>query len=119
MEFLAVVLLTGAGGAAYLTAVWLSTESRAIRFWATGAVVGSIVLGIATILTTACGLAENRSELYYERCEGSVPYIPLYAIPLLLAAPFLRRVVPGASLLVVGGFLVAAAIAIPLQLLSV
>jgi hypothetical protein len=81
MEFLAVVLLTGA---AYLTAVWLSTESRAIRFWAIWAVVGSIVLGIATILTTACGLAENRSELYYERCEGSVPYIPLYAIPLQL-----------------------------------
>jgi hypothetical protein len=31
MEFLAVVLLVGAGGAAYLMAVWFSTESRPIR----------------------------------------------------------------------------------------
>jgi hypothetical protein len=119
MDVLLVVLLVGAGGAGYLTAVWLSTDSKAIRFWAIWAVIGSIVLGIATILTTACGLAENRSELYYQRCEGSVPYIPLYAIPLLLAAPILRRFVPGTFLLVVGAFLVAAAIAIPLQLLSV
>jgi len=119
MEFLVVVLLTGAAGAAYLTAVWLSTESRAIRLCAIWAVVGSIVLGIGAILTTACSLAENRSELYYERCEGSVPYIPLYVIPLLLAAPLLRRFVPGALLAVMGGFLVAIAIAIPLRLLSV
>ncbi len=119
MDFLVVVLLAGVGSAAYLTTVWLCTESRAIRICAIWAVVGSIVLGIATILTTACGIAESRSEIFYERCEGSVPYIPLYAIPLLLAAPFLRRYVPGALLLVVGGFLVAAAIAIPMQLLSV
>lgn len=118
MGFLVVLLLTGAG-AAYLRALWLSTESRAVRCWAIWAVVGSIVLGIATILTTACGLAENRSELYYERCEGSVPYIPLYAIPLLLTAPFLRRFMPGALLFAAGGLLVAAAIAIPMQLLSV
>jgi hypothetical protein len=119
MDFLVVVLLVGAGGAAYLIVVWLSTESRPIRLCAIWAVVGSIMLGIAAILTTACGLAENRSELFYERCEGSIPYMPLYAIPLLLAAPILRRFVPGAFLLVVGAFLVAAAIAIPLQLLSV
>lgn len=119
MDFLVVVLLVGAGGAGYLTAVWLNTESRAIRFWAVSAVIGSIVLGIAAILTTACGLAENRSELYYQRCEGSVPYIPLYAIPLLLATPVLRRFAPGAFVLAVDAFLVGAAIAIPLQLLSV
>ena len=119
MDFFAVVLLVGAGGAAYLIAVWLSTESKPIRLCAIWAVIGSIVLGIAAILTTACSLAENRSELYYERCEGSVPYIPLYVIPLLLAAPILRRFVPGAVLLGVGCLLVAAAIAIPLQLLSV
>ncbi len=119
MEFLVVVLLTGAGGAVYLTAVWRSTESRAIRVWAIWAVVGSIALGIDAILNTACGIAENRSELFYERCEGSVPYIPLYAVPLLLAAPFLRRFVPGALLLVAGGFLVAVAIAVPMHLLSV
>jgi hypothetical protein len=119
MDFLVVVLLTGAGGAAYLATVWLSTESGATRFWAIWAVVGSVVLGIAAILTTACGIAENRSELFYERCEGPVPYIPLSAIPLLLAAPLLRRFMPGALLLVVVGFLVAAAIMIPLRLLSV
>jgi putative copper export protein len=73
MDVLLVVLLVGAGGAGYLTAVWLSTESRPIRHCAIWAVIGSIVLGIAAILTTACSLAENRSELYYERCEGSVP----------------------------------------------
>lgn len=119
MDPLAVVLLVGAGGAAYLTVVWLSTESRAARLCAILAMVGSIVLCMGAILTTACSLAENRSALFYERCEGSVPYIPLYAIPLLLAVPFLRPFVSGALLLVMGGLLVAAAIAIPLQLLSV
>lgn len=113
------VALIGAGIAAYVTAVWLSTESRAIRFWAIWAVVGSIILGIAAILTGFCGIAENRSELFQERCEGSVPYIPLYAIPLLLLTPILRRFVPGALLLVVDVLLIAAAIAIPSQLLSV
>jgi hypothetical protein len=71
-----VVLLAGAGGASYLAAVWFSTESRAIRLWAIWAVVGSIVLGLAAILTTACGIAENRSELYYERCEGQFRTYP-------------------------------------------
>lgn len=119
MAPLVVILLAGAGGAAYLAAVWLSTESRAIRFWAIWAVVGSLVLLIATAFISLCGIAENRSELYNSRCEGSVPYIPMYAIPLLLATPILRHFVSGAWLLVVEGFLVAAAIATPLQLLSV
>lgn len=114
-----VFVLAGVSGGAYLAAVWLSTESRAIRVWAIWAVVGSIVLGIATILALFCGLLENRSELFHERCDGSVPYIPLYAVPLLLAAPFLRRFVPGALLGVAGGFLIAVAIAVPLRLLSV
>lgn len=118
MGFLVVLMLAGVG-AVYLRAVWLCTESRAIRLWAIWALVGSVVLGIAAILTTACGIAENRSELYYERCEGSVPYMPLYAIPLLLAMPFLRRFVSGALLFVASGLLVVAAIAIPMQLLSV
>lgn len=114
-----VCLLAGAAGAAYVAAVWLATKSRAIRFWAIWALVGSVVLFIATLLTTLCGLAENRSELFHERCEGSIPYIPLYAIPMLLAAPFLRRFVSGAVVLSLGGALIAAAIIIPLQLLSV
>jgi hypothetical protein len=58
---------------AYLMAVWFSTESRPIRLCVIWVVIGSIVLGIAAILTTVCSLAGNRSELYYERCEGSVP----------------------------------------------
>jgi hypothetical protein len=35
-------------------------------------VIGSIVLGIAAILTTVCSLAENRSELYYEPALGVI-----------------------------------------------
>lgn len=116
---LVLILLAGAGGAAYLAAVWLSTESRAIRFWAIWAVVGSLVLLIATAFISLCGTAENNSELFHERCEGSIPYIPLYATPLLLAAPLLRRFVSGTLVLLVGALLVAAAIAVPLQLLSV
>jgi hypothetical protein len=119
MAPLVVILLAIASGAAYIAAVWHSTESRAIRFWAVWALVGSAVLCIATILTTFCGIAENRSELFHERCEGSVPYIPMYAIPLLLAIPFLRRFLPGVLLLMVSVILIAAAIAIPHQLLSV
>jgi hypothetical protein len=114
-----IVVLIGAAIAAYLTAVWLSTKSRAILFWAIWAVVGSAVLLIAAILTAFCGIAENNSDLFRERCEGSIPYIPLYAIPLLLAIPFLRRVLPGVLLLVIGVLLIAVAIAIPEHLLSV
>lgn len=114
-----IVALIGAGVAAYLTAVWFSTKSRAILFWAIWAVVGSIILGIAAVLTAFCAIAENRSELFNERCEGSVPYISLYAIPLLLAVPFLRRFMAGGLVLVAGVLLVAAAIVIPWQLLAV
>lgn len=119
MAPIVVVMLAGGGGAAYLATVWLSTESRAIRFWAVWAVVGSLLLFIAAALTSLCGIAENRSELYNSRCEGSVPYIPLYAIPLLLAAPLLRRYMSGGLLLIMGCLVVVAAIAIPLKLLSV
>lgn len=119
MAPLVVILLASAGGAAYLVTVWVRTESRAIRFWAIWAVVGSFMLLIAAAFISLCGIAENRSELYNSRCEGSVPYIPLYAIPLLLATPILRRFVSAPLLLVVIGLLVVAAIAIPLQLLSV
>lgn len=119
MEFILVLMLAAAGGAVYLAFVWFSTESREIRFWAIWAVVGSVVLGFAAILATICGIAENRSELFYERCEGSVPYIPLYAIPLLLATPFLRRFLSGLSVLIVGALLVVVAIAVPEKLLSV
>jgi hypothetical protein len=61
MELLAVVLLTGAVCAAYLTAVWLSTESRAIRFWAIWALVGSLVLGIDSLLTKRRGADQGHS----------------------------------------------------------
>jgi hypothetical protein len=119
MDTLVVVVLSAAGVAVYLTAAWLSTESRAVLVLAICAVIASIVLVLAAGLIGLCGLAENRSELFDQRCEGSVPYIPLYTIPLVLAVPFLRRFASGALLLVMGGLLVAAAIVIPLRLLSV
>jgi hypothetical protein len=99
--------------------VWSSTESRAIRFWAVWAVIGSLVLGIDAVFNSLCGIAENRSELFYERCEGSVPYIPLYAVPLLLAAPILRNYVSGFSLLAMGVLVIAVAMMVPMQLFSV
>ena len=119
MSPLVALLLIGTGVAAYLAAIWLSTDSRVIRFWAVWAVIGSVVLGITAILTTFCRITENHSELFHERCEGSVPYIPLYAIPLLLAVPFLRRFLPGGLVLTVGVLLIALAIMIPFQLLAV
>jgi hypothetical protein len=119
MELLAVVLLAVASGAAYLAFVWFITESREIRFWAIWALAGSVLLAFAAILTSLCGIAENRSELFNERCEGSVPYIPMYAIPALLATPFLRRFLSGPAVLMVGILLVVLAIAIPKRLLAV
>lgn len=113
------MLLIGLGAAAYLKIVSLSTESRAIRLWAIWALVGSAVLGFDAIFNSLCGIAENRSELFYERCEGSVPYIPLYAIPLLLIVPLLRRYVSGAVVLGLGILIIATAIAIPMHLFSV
>lgn len=115
----AVLLLTVVGSAAYLVTVWLSTDSKPIRFWAILAVVGSLILGIAAIVTSACNLAENRSALFYDRCEGSIPYIPLYAIPVLLGAPILRRFVSGAVVFGLGSLLLAVAVVVPLELLSV
>jgi len=82
-------------------------------------VVGCLLLGIAWIFASLCGLAENRSELFYDRCDGSVPYIPLYAIPPMLAMPFLRRFISGPAVLMLGVLLVVAAFAIPNELLSV
>jgi hypothetical protein len=119
MDFVAAMLVIGAGAAAYLKVVWLSTESREIRISAIWALVGSLVLGLDFIFNSLCGLAENRSELFQERCEGSTPYIPLYVIPLLLAAPILRRFAPGGTVLMIGAVLVVTAILVPLQLLSV
>jgi hypothetical protein len=120
MAFLIVGLITGP---VYLVSIWRWTrdlaDARSVRFLAIGALVGSIVLFIAAALNGLCGIAENRSELFYERCEGSVPYIPLYAIPLLLAAPFLRRFVPGALIWGAGAVVVFVGIVVPLQLLSV
>ncbi|MFL5833240.1 MAG: hypothetical protein ACJ76B_04580 [Solirubrobacterales bacterium] len=120
MEGILVVLLAVATGAAYLTLVWSTTESREIRFWAVWAVVGSLLLGIAWVFASLCGLAENRSELFYERCEGSVPYIPLYAIPPLLVMPFLRRFLSAPAVLLAGILLVVVVgFLIPKELLSV
>jgi hypothetical protein len=114
-----VVLLAVAIGVAYLAFVWATTESREIRFWAGCAVAGSVVLCLAAIFSSLCGIAENRSELFYERCEGSVPYIPLYGIPALLATPFLRRSLSGPAVLMVGIVIVLVAITVPKELLSV
>ncbi|HET7417927.1 MAG TPA: hypothetical protein VFJ61_09920 [Solirubrobacterales bacterium] len=116
---LAVILLAGAAGVAYLALVWFGTESKEIRFWAIWAVVGSILLCLAAAVATSCGIAENRSDLFNERCNGSVPYIPLYAIPPLLATPFLRRFVSGPAVLMVGAAILVVAIALPERLLSV
>jgi hypothetical protein len=119
MEDLLALLLVVALGVAYLAFVWAVSEEREIRFWAVLALVGSVVLGLDATLNSFCGIAENRSELFNERCEGSVPYIPLYAIPLLLAMPLLRRFLSGPAVLMVAAVLVLVAIAIPQQLLSV
>jgi len=120
MEGVLVILLAIACAAAYLVLVWSSTESREIRFWAVCAVIGGLLLGIAWIFASLCGLAENRSDLFYERCEGSVPYIPLYAIPPLLLLPFLRRSLSGFAVLAIGLFLiVVVGFLIPENLLSV
>jgi hypothetical protein len=119
MESLAVLLLIGGGIAAYLAIVWAVTASRAIRRFAVLAVIASVVLGLASTFYTLCGIAENRSELFYERCEGSVPYMPLYAVPLLLAAPVLRRFISGGLLLMMIAVVVVVAIAIPKQLFDV
>jgi hypothetical protein len=119
MEGILVVLLAVATGAAYLTLVWSTTESREIRFWAIWALVGSLLLGIAWIFASLCGLAENRSELFYDRCDGTVPYIPLYAIPPMLAMPFLRRFISGPAVLMLGVLLVLVGFAVPKELLSV
>jgi len=119
MEGILVVLLAAAAGAAYLTLVWSITESKEIRFWAVWAVVGSLLLGIAWVFASLCGLAENRSELFYDRCDGSVPYIPLYAIPAMLAMPLLRRFISGPAVLMLGALLIVVAFAIPKELLSV
>ena len=77
------------------------------------------MLFLDAVLNGFCGIAENRSELFYERCEGPAPNLPLYAIALVLAAPFLRRFVSGALVFMVGALLVLFPILISAQLLSV
>jgi hypothetical protein len=121
MAFLIVGLVTGAG---YLVAIWRWTrdvaDARGVRQAAIWAVAGSIVLGIiAIILNTNCELAENGSDLFNERCEGSTPDIPLYVIPLLLVAPFLRRSMSGPLLWFMGAMVVVVAVTISGELLSV
>jgi len=114
-----VLMFAAATGAAYLAFVRSCTESREIRFWAAWALAGCVVLCLAAILNSFCGIAENRSELFYERCHGSVPYMPLYAIPPLLAIPFLRRFLAGPMVLMAGALLIVVAIAIPNQMFDV
>lgn len=119
MELLAFLLMVGAGVAAYLKVVWLATESRAIRLWAIWALLGSVVLFFDAMTNTLCGMAENRSELFNERCDSGVPYIPLYGIPLLLTAPLLRHYLSGAVVFALWAIVIATAIAIPMHLFSV
>ncbi len=114
-----VLMLAAASGAGYLAFVRFCTESREVRFWAVWALVGCVVLCLAAIFNSLCGIAENRSELFYERCHGSVPYIPLYAIPPLLVLPFLRHFLAGPVVLMVGALLVVVAIAVPNQMFNV
>ena len=71
-------------GAAVMLFTWGTTREPRVRRAVAGAVAGSILLVIASAFLGLCGLGENRSELFNERCSGGTPNLPLLGIPILL-----------------------------------
>jgi hypothetical protein len=123
-----VLIVALIAGAFYLVAIWEWTreleDAWGVRFsaiWAIGAIV---LLIVASGYLSLCGISENRSELFNERCEGGTPSLSLYGIPLVVLAPFVRRFLPGGDewtfvvAIAVAG-IVATAVAVPMRLLSV
>jgi hypothetical protein len=101
--------------------IWLarSLDDRGARRAFTWAIVGSVILAIESSLLTICGIAENRSELYNDRCEGGTPFLPLLGIPFLLltAVAYARTRVTLLWVVGIAGFVVA--LVVPWELLSV
>ncbi len=75
-------------GAAVLLFTWGTTEEARTRRAVAGAVAGAILLIIASAFFSLCGLGENRSDLFNERCSGGTPNLPLLGIPVLFLAAF-------------------------------
>ena len=75
-------------GVAVLFFTWAATRETRTRRAVAGAVAGSILLVVAAALHNLCGLAENRSDLFNERCSGATPDLPFLGIPVLFLAAF-------------------------------
>lgn len=106
-------------GAAVMLFTWGATREPRVRRAVAGAIAGSILLVIASAFLGLCGLGENRSELFNERCSGGTPNLPLLGIPVLFLAAF------GASrwheelFWALGALTLAVAIVVPWELLDV
>jgi len=85
---LAVFVLPVLVGAGILLTTWGATSAPRTRWAVAGAVGGSILLVIASAFLSLCGLGENRSDLFHDRCSGGTPNLPLLGIPVLFLAAF-------------------------------
>jgi len=71
----------------FVAIAWAGTrgKSRRIRVTAVLVAIGCFVLMFWSFLAAAgCSLSENRSDLFYARCDAGVPWITLLGIPALL-----------------------------------
>jgi len=97
-------------GAAAWGLVSVANPERRVRVAFAWAIGGGVALAYGSLVLSLCGLSENVTRLYAQRCTSGTPRWPLLGIPVLLVIAFAaRRVRRGGYLWILGAavFLVA------------
>lgn len=116
---LAIFVLPVLIGSAVLFTTWGTTQQTRTRRAVAGAVAGSVLLVIAAGFLSLCGLGENRSDLFHDRCRGGTPNLPLLGIPVLFLAAFGASRWHEGMFWALGALTLAVAILAPWKLLDV